>query len=122
MGANEASRIVQQIGLQVGHRGHLTYYSIKRGALQHRYHVEGQSVTDICVDTLLRQPETVERYIDPGRHWHKQVQQDRRVRARSQAKVQSERDEGQKGQRSGPETWPKENDVCTEEDRQCTTR
>ena len=78
----EATRIMRQWAREVGAPSGLTYYSSKRGALQHRYHELGVPLGEIATQTLLKSRNTVERYVDRGRHWHRQVQNERRERAR----------------------------------------
>ena len=78
----EATRITRHWAREIGAPPGLTYYSCKRGALQHRYHELGVPLGEIASQTLLRSQNTVERYVDRGRHWHRQVQIERRERAR----------------------------------------
>ena len=80
----DATRITREWATRVGAPPGLMYYSNKRGALQHRYHELGVPMEELASQTLLKSRGTMERYVDRGRHWHRQVQTERREHARGE--------------------------------------
>lgn len=61
---NRLVQHLQRLGLYAGE----SLYSIKRGSMQHAYHVEGRSLATIGEAADVETPQVVQLYLDPNRH------------------------------------------------------